>query len=111
MVAGGQVNVMDFPEVKELHDNIMKSDFVREKISKSMKQYRKEHPFSDLHRQRLSQAMMGNHNFGRSDTRSIPCYCVVDGKEYHFNSYLEAGKWWYENYKPFHIVPVHINIR
>lgn len=102
MIAGGCNNVMDDPEIKLKHDNKMRSDGVRKKISDTMKEYRKQHPFTEEHRAKISKAMKGNHNFGNCDTRSVPCYCIVDGKEYHFHNYLEAGVWWYENYRPFH---------
>lgn len=101
MVDGGKNNIMFNGKVKKKHDTIMGSKEVRDKISKSMKAYRKQHPFTDDHRQKLSQKAKGNHNFGTGDTRSVGCYCVVDGKEYHFHNFLQAGKWWYENYKPF----------
>ena len=141
MVDGGDNNVMDIESVKTKHDNIMRSDEVRKKISESMKKYRKEHPFTDEHRRKLSEKALGNSNgskgdntyrsrsskrkhkyygnkkvyvrseitnikvsHGRSeyDTRSIACYCIDEhNKEHHFYSYLDAGKWWYEMYKPF----------
>ena len=101
MVDGGDNNVMDIEDVKTKHDKVMQSAKVRAKISDSMRKYRSEHPFTEEHRRKLSEKAKGNHNFGSGDTRSIGCYCVVDGKEFHFHSYLEAGKWWYENYKPF----------
>lgn len=156
MVDGGDNNIMDVESVKNKHDEVMRSEEVRKKISDSMKKYRKEHPFTEEHRKKLSEKAMGNQHFlghkhtdefkrrmseirlnrnyesdenkinvcekgrkkkyirksktikrvqeGRSiyDTRSIACYCVDEcGKEHHFYSYLDAGKWWYENYRPF----------
>lgn len=45
------------------------------------------------------------NNLGRLNcfaTRSVKCYCIVNNTEkYSFESILEAGIWWYENYKPF----------
>lgn len=102
MVDGGDNNIMDIESVKTKHDEIMRSDKVRKKISDSMKQYRKEHPFTDEHRRKLSERAKGNHNWGNPDTRSVPCYCVdVNGHVHHFKNYLEAGKWWYQTYAPF----------
>ena len=35
-------------------------------------------------------------------TRSIGCYCIINtGETFYFDSILEAGLWWYNNYKPF----------
>lgn len=92
---GGDNNVMFSQEVKSKHDTIMRSDSVRDKISKSMKAYRQSHPFTDEHKAKLSQKAKGNHNFGSGDTRSISCYCVlIDGSEKHFHSYRDAYRWW-----------------
>lgn len=102
MVDGGDNNIMDIESVKTHHDNVMQSAEVRSKISNTMKSYRQTHPFTDEHRRKLSLKAKGNHNFGNSDTRSIPCYCVDEqGKQHHFHNYLQAGKWWFETYKPF----------
>ena len=102
MVDGGDNNIMDIEGVKTHHDEVMQSDEVRSKISKSMKAYRLEHPFTDEHRKKLSEKAKGNHNFGNSDTRSIACHCMTEQGEVHqFHSYLDAGKWWYETYNPF----------
>jgi len=101
MVDGGNNNVMFIDSVKEKHQLKMSSRETREKISKSMKQYRKKNPFTEEHRAKLSAKAKGNHNFGTGDTRSLGVYCIVDNNEYHFHSIKEAGKWWYENYNPF----------
>lgn len=101
MVDGGNNNIMFIDSVKKKHRIKMQSEETRKKISESMKQYRKEHGFSEEHRRKLSERAKGNHNFGNPDTRSVACYCVVDNKEYHFHNYLEAGKWWFNTYKPF----------
>lgn len=99
---GGDNNVMFSQDIKTKHDSIMRSESVRDKISKSMKTYRQEHPFTDEHRAKLSASAMGNHNFGNPDTRSIACYCVDEnGYEHHFHNYLQAGLWWYDTYMPF----------
>lgn len=102
MVDGGNNNVMFIPDVKYAHTKSMRSQAVRNKISKSMRKYREEHPFTEEHRAKLSKSAMGNHNFGTGDTRSIECYCVDErGIKHYFHSYLDAGKWWYAEYKPF----------
>lgn len=102
MVDGGNNNVMFLDNVKKKHSESMRSEKTRIKISQSMKKYRKENPFTDEHRHKLSQSAMGNHNFGTGDTRSIACYCIdKDGKRYDFHSYKEGGIWWFDKYKPF----------
>lgn len=97
-------NVMHVLEHKNHHKEVMRSDAVRKKISKSMKKYREEHEFTVEHRKHLSESMMGNHNFGTGDTRSIECYCIDEnGKKHEFHNYKEAGLWWHRNYNPFGI--------
>ena len=99
---GGDNNVMFSEIVKSKHDDIMRSDEVRQKISKSMKEYREKHPFTVEHRNKLSKSAMGNHNFGNTDTRSVECYCIDENNVRHdFHNYEIAGKWWQENYNPF----------
>ena len=35
-------------------------------------------------------------------SRSLGVYCILDtGETLEFDSILHAGKWWYDNYKPF----------
>lgn len=53
-------NPMFLPESRAYHDNIMKSESVRKKISDSMKEYRKKHPFTDEHRKKISCKAKGN---------------------------------------------------
>lgn len=99
---GGDNNVMFSDIVKKKHDSIMRSAVVRQKISKSMKLYRKNHPFTVEHKQKLSIAAMGNHNFGNCDTRSVECYCIDENNVRHdFHNYEIAGKWWHDVYNPF----------
>lgn len=101
MVAGGNSNVMDIPSVRKKHNDIMRSEEVRNKISRTLKEYRKNNPFTKEHRQRLHESMIGNHNFGSGDTRSIPVYCIYKNKKYLFHSIKEGGMWWFETLKPF----------
>ena len=102
MVDGGDNNIMDIESVRTKHDIVMQSDEVRSKISASMKKYRAEHPFTEEHKRKLSEKAKGNHNFGSGDTRSVNCFCIDENGEKHsFKNYLQAGKWWYETYKPF----------
>lgn len=102
MIDGGRNNIMFVPEVKELHDNIMRTQEVRQKISNSMKKYRQENPFTEEHRRKISEKMKGNRNFGSGDTRSIGCYCILeDGQKLEFHSYRDAWKWWITIENPF----------
>ena len=99
---GGDVNPMDCEYSKHKHDAIMRSESVRKSISNSLKEYRKQHPFSEEHRKRLSQSAMGNHNFGTGDTRSIGVYCIdKNGERREFHSIKDATVWWFDTYKPF----------
>ena len=102
VLVGGDVKRMYSEEAKEHHKQKMGSIKVRQKISTSLKNYRKENPFSAEHKKRLSESAKGNHNFGSGDTRSIPVYCICEkfGKV-EFHNIKLAGLWWYENYKPF----------
>ena len=103
MTIGGEVNPMEDDYIIQKHNLKMRSPEVRSKISETMRRKAKDGIlFSEEHRKHLSESAMGNHNFGSGDTRSISCYCITDnGTRYDFHSYLDAGKWWYENYKPF----------
>ena len=102
ILIGGDVNRMCSPLAKDLHDKKMSSLEVRNKISNSLKEYRKNNPFTEEHRKKLSESAKGNHNFGTGDTRSISCFCVDENGERHkFHNIRIAGEWWYENYKPF----------
>ena len=96
MVDGGDNNIMDITNVKQAHLKSMQSAEVRNKISNTLKEkIRKGEFFTEQHRKRLSEAAMGNHNFGSGDTRSIGCFCIdIDGNEHHFHSYRDAWKWW-----------------
>lgn len=97
-------NCMSNPEVYEKHSKVMSSEEIRAKISRSMKQYRLDTKDSEKEKERnrkISEKLMGNHNFGTSDTRSIECYCIFDDKKYYFHNYKQASKWWYETLKPF----------
>jgi group I intron endonuclease len=119
MVDGGDNNVMDIVSVKNRHKAKMQSAETRAKLSATMKRkIANGEFFTPEHRKHLSEAAK-NRVYPKNttkvkqtrtcvvsvksgDTRSIGCYCVDEyNKEHHFHSYLDAGKWWYENYKPF----------
>lgn len=92
--------VEDWEEVYAHLREVMQSG-VNKKISDSMKKYRKEHPFSEKHRQRLSESAMGNKNGEGNPSHSIACYCTGKYGMHEFSSYKEAGIWWYNTCKPF----------
>ena len=95
-------NPMNVDKYRKEHAEKMRSENTRMAISNGMKKYRKEHPFTEEHRKKLSESAMGNHNWGNGDTRSIECYCILDNGERHdFHSYKDAGIWWYETFNPF----------
>lgn len=90
------------PAVREKQTKLMKSPEMRAKISATMHKLRTTIGFLAEHRAKISKALMKNHNFGTGDTRSLSVYCELEsGQKYTFHSIKEAGKWWYENYKPF----------
>jgi group I intron endonuclease len=108
MVDGGNNNVMFLDSVKQKHLESMRSDETRAKISKSMKQYRKEHPWTDEQRRKFAKSKYGNKNF--SGHHLTPehreainkklrkqVYCVNEQGEVveKFNSVTDAAKWWY----------------
>lgn len=103
MCYGGDSNVMFSDIVYQKHLERVRSEEIRNKVSEGMKKkIAKGEFFTPEHRKHLSEAMKGNHNFGTGDTRSIPCYCIVnDTVTYHFKNYKEAGIWWYKAYHPF----------
>lgn len=99
---GGDINRMYCPQCAQHHRERLASAETRQNISNGLKLYRKDNPFTDLHRARISEALKGNHNFGSGDTRSISCYCIDEfGDRYDFHSYKDAGLWWFHKYKPF----------
>lgn len=93
--------IEDWEEFYSEFKAVMQTDCVRQKISQSMKAYRQEHRFTDIHRQRISKSAIGNKNGRGNKSHSIACYCIVDGNKYSFNNYKEAGLWWYNTYHPF----------
>lgn len=110
MVDGGDNNIMDIESVKTKHASIMRSAEVRKKISDTMKRKALNGElFTEEHRRKIGASQKGkkysDERRAKCDTRSVGCYCIVDNKRHDFHSYLEAGKWWYENYKPFPYSP------
>lgn len=118
MVDGGDNNVMCIESVKMKHSQRMRSDEVRAKLSATMKKKITDGKFfTEEHRRKLSEAAkqriypktsepsISKTNklmLKRGDTRSVGCYCIDElGQKHEFHSYRDAGKWWFNNYKPF----------
>ncbi|MBP5469873.1 MAG: GIY-YIG nuclease family protein [Candidatus Riflebacteria bacterium] len=115
MPGGNDENPMNSDLVKEKHDNKMRSKEVRDKISKTMSELRLTKGFSEEHKQKIKasrekrkqeRAALGLSFYDHPEhmaSRSITVYCILftTGEEYEFSSIKEAGKWWFENYKPF----------
>ena len=110
MVDGGNNNVMFLDDVKQKHLESMRSDETRAKISKSMKQYRKEHPWTDEQKQKFSKSKLGNKNFSghhlsvehreainKKLRKKVYCINEQGEKRQEFNSVKKAAMWWYEN--------------
>lgn len=114
MEGGNDENPMNSEIVKEKHDAKMRSDEVRKKISKTMRELRTTIGFSDEHKQKIKEsrqkrkeerAAQGLNFYDHPEnmaSRSLGVYCILDtGEKYEFDSILHAGQWWYKNYKPF----------
>lgn len=98
MFGGGPFNQEYRENMSKTISNIMKTRDTKEKISVSLKKYRKENSFTEEHKQKLSNVLKGNHNFGNN----IQVYCILDtGESYTFSSIMKAGKWWHEKFNPF----------
>lgn len=114
MAGGNDENPMNSAAVKEKHDTKMRSEEVRAKISKTMKELRRTTGFSEEHKQKIKESRQRRKEkraaagLGFYDcpenmaSRSLGVYCILDtGETLEFDSILHAGKWWYDNYKPF----------
>lgn len=120
MIPGGDYNPMDSQTVAEKHDEKMRTSEVRNQISESMTNYRKDHPFNYSHRFNISdnkrnfyaseagQQLLAKQKAERDAKRQVlaeqgiklsnkrPVYCVdVSGKVIaKFKSIREAALWW-----------------
>ena len=114
MDGGNDENPMSSKIVKDKHDCKMRSEEVRTKISKSLSELRNSVGFSEEHKQKIKEsrakrkeerAALGLNFYEHPEnmaSRSIVVYCILNtGEQFEFKSILDAGKWWYENYKPF----------
>lgn len=114
MDGGNDENPMNSAVVKQKHDDKMRSKEVRNKISTTMHELRTTIGFSEEHKQRIKASRekrkqerkalgLGFYNHPEHmASRSMAVYCILDtGERFDFDSILHAGKWWYDNYKPF----------
>lgn len=110
MVDGGDNNVMFLDDVKQKHLESMRSDETRRKISQSLKQYRKEHPWTDEQKRKFAVSKYGNKNFAghkltpehrEAINKKLrkKVYCVNEMGEIidEFDSVKSAAEWWYKN--------------
>lgn len=114
MPGGNDKNPMDSEIVKAKHDFIMRTEEVRNKISKTLSKKRLEEGFSDEHKQKIKEsrakrkAERAAQGLGFYDhpenmaSRNIGCYCILDtGERFDFKSIKDGGKWWFDTFKPF----------
>ena len=110
MVDGGNNNVMFLDKVKQKHLESMRSVETRAKISKSMKEYRKEHPWTEEQKRKFAKSKYGNKNFaGHKLTKEHiealnkqnykKVYCINENNEIvaQFNTVQSGAKWWHDN--------------
>lgn len=114
MPGGNDKNPMNSDLVKAKHDFIMRTEEVRNKISKTLSKRRLEEGFSEEHKRRIKEARekrkveraalgLGFYdNPENMASRSVSCYCILDtGERFDFDSIKEGGKWWFDTFKPF----------
>lgn len=106
----GKHNIMFNEQVKHKHDAIMRTEEVRNKISITMKRHRKEHPFTQDTKDKISKALKGNTHFKghhlsehhqqllkQSHYKQVYCINERDEIVAKFSSVKEAANWWYRN--------------
>ena len=110
MVDGGNNNVMFLDEVKQHHLDAMRSDDTKAKISASMKQYRREHPWTEEQRHKFAISKYGNKNFAghkltdshkdalnKSHYKKVHCIDIQGNIIAKFNTVKSAAEWWFNN--------------
>lgn len=115
ILSGGQgTNVMSLAELRLAHDKKMGTPEVRMKISKAMSELRQTIGFSKEHKDNIkiarqkraeARSALGLSFYDHPEhfaSRSAAVYCILDtGEQFEFKSILDAGLWWYKNFKPF----------
>lgn len=107
----GDNNPMNYEPVKNYHDEIMRSDKVRQKISNTMKKLIADGKMFDSdHRRKISEKLKGNRHFAghkrtpeaiaataKSLRKCVVCYDENNNLVKSFNSVREASKWLYND--------------
>lgn len=83
-------------DMSEKTTKTMSNPHMRQRISAKLREYRKNTPFSDTHRQRLSKKAVGNKNGISNKSHSIKVRCRIGNKVYTFDNKLLAAEWWYK---------------
>lgn len=110
MVDGGDNNVMFLDDVKQKHLESMRSEETRKKISATLKNYRKEHPWTEEQKRKFAESKYGNKNFAghhltpehrEAINKKLrkKVHCIDENKNVvaEFNSVRDAAKWWWQN--------------
>ena len=116
-IGGGGANAMLSPQVKKHHDNVMKTEEVRSKISKSMRKYKEVNEVTVETRQRISDALYKFHyidkkkpnykvpqhmteehkqKLNEAKHKAVKCL-LAGGTEHVFKSTYDGAYWWKDN--------------
>lgn len=128
----GYHNPMDYPKAKQRHDDKMRSEEVRSKISKTLRQYYQDNhdsPVEIEHRRKLSEQkkqlyasprgeevkakqrasfkFTPEHYYAINSAKYKPVYCTdTNGKVIKtFKCVKDASKWWYDERGYHHYKP------
>lgn len=102
---------MNYEPIKNYHNEIMRSEEVRQKISNTMKNLIAEGKmFGTEHRRKISEKLKGNKHFAghkrtpeaieaaaKSLRKSVACYDENNNLVKSFKSVREAAKWLYND--------------
>ena len=108
----GDSNPMNYPQSKLKHDEIMRSQEVRDKISKTMKQLIADGKmFGEEHRKKISEKMKGNQHFAghkrtpeaieacaKSLRKRVRCEDKEGNIIERFDSVRAGARWLYANH-------------
>lgn len=87
-------------DISEKTTKTMSNPRMQQQISMKLREYRKNTPFSDTHRQRLSKKAIGNKNGVGNKSNSVQVRCYANGEEHVFKSMTSGAMWWH-NTMPF----------
>ena len=111
MGLGGDNNVMFCEDTKQKHDDIMKDESIRNKISTTMKNLRQQQGFSIETRNKISKKLKGNTHFlGKhhtmeslkkiSESKYKKVNCKNNNIDITFDNVKDACLWWQQNGNP-----------